>query len=78
MISNEMVAALEDFLAQDQEGELKQAIVTHLNELDEQLSREEQNMHHRKTFKAMEAARQAIQAGLLAMQLFEAKNKLSR
>ncbi len=72
MIPDEMVASLEDFLRADEDGELAEEIVAALERMQQRLDAEGQKMHLRSTFKAIDAARQAVQAGMLAMALHEA------
>ncbi len=72
MIPDEMVASLEDFLRADEDGELADEIVAALERMQQRLDAEGQKMHLRSTFKAIDAARQAVQAGMLAMALHEA------
>lgn len=72
MIPDDMVASLEDFLRADDGGELASEIVAALERLQQRLDTEGQKMHLRSTFGAIDAARQAVQAGLLAMALHEA------
>jgi len=72
MIPDDMVAALEDYLHADQDGQLGPEIVAALEALQRRLEAESQMMHLRSTFMAIDAARQAVQAGLLAMALHEA------
>lgn len=70
MIPDEMVASLEDFLQADADGELAREIIAALDRLQMRLDAEGQTMHLRSTFKAIDAARQAVQAGMLAMVLY--------
>ncbi|MEO0317640.1 MAG: hypothetical protein RL404_1317 [Pseudomonadota bacterium] len=70
MIPDEMVASLEDFLRADEDGELAREIIAALERLQLRLDAEGQKMHLRSTFKAIDAARQAVQAGMLAMVLY--------
>ncbi len=72
MITDDMVASLEDFLLADERGELAGEIVAALERLQLRLDAEGQRMHLRTTFKAIDAAKQAVQAGMLAMALHEA------
>ncbi len=69
MIPDDMVASLEDFLRADEDGELAREIIAALERLQLRLDGESQKMHLRSTFKAIDAARQAVQAGMLAMVL---------
>lgn len=72
MIPDEMVASLEEFLQADEDGDLAGEIVAALERMQQRLDAEGQKMHLRSTFKAIDAARQAVQAGMLAMALHEA------
>lgn len=72
MIPDEMVASLEEFLQADEDGDLANEIVAALERMQQRLDAEGQRMHLRSTFKAIDAARQAVQAGMLAMALHEA------
>ena len=72
MIPDEMVASLEEFLQADEDGDLADEIVAALERMQQRLDAEGQKMHLRSTFKAIDAARQAVQAGMLAMALHEA------
>ncbi len=72
MIPDEMVASLEEFLQADEDGDLADEIVAALERMQQRLDAEGQRMHLRSTFKAIDAARQAVQAGMLAMALHEA------
>lgn len=72
MIPDEMVASLEDFLLADDDGDLAGEIIAALERLQLRLEAEGQKMHLRSTFQAIDAARQAVQAGLLTMALHEA------
>ncbi len=74
MIPDDMVASLEDFLRSDDEGELAAEITAALERLQQRLEIEGQKMHLRSTFQAIDVARQAVQAGLLTMALYEAGN----
>ncbi len=78
MISDDMVASLEDFLRSDDKGELAAEVTAALERLQQRLESEGQKMHLRSTFKAIDAARQAVQAGLLTMALYEAGNARHR
>ncbi len=71
MIPDDMVASLEDFLRVDKDDELTREIIAALERLQQRLEIEGQKMHLRSTFEAIDAARQAVQAGLLAMALHE-------
>lgn len=72
MIPDEMVASLEDFLLADDDGDLAGEIIAALERLQLRLEAEGQKMHLRSTFQVIDAARQAVQAGLLTMALHEA------
>ena len=74
MIPDDMVASLEDFLRADDDGDLAGEIIAALERLQLRLEAEGQKMHLRSTFQAIDAARQAVQAGLLTMALHEAGN----
>ncbi len=74
MIPDDMVASLEDFLRTDDEGELATEIIAALERLQRRLESEGQKMHLRSTFQAIDVARQAVQACLLTMALYEAGN----
>ena len=74
MIPDDMVASLEDFLRADDDGDLAGEIIAALERLQQRLEAEGQKMHLRSTFQAIDAARQAVQAGLLTMALHEAGN----
>ena len=74
MIPDDMVASLEDFLRADNDGDLAGEIIAALERLQQRLDVEGQKMHLRSTFQAIDAARQAVQAGLLTMALYEAGN----
>ncbi len=74
MIPDDMVASLEDFLLADDDGQLAGEIVAALERLQSRLDAEGKKMHLRTTFKAIDAAKQAVQAGMLAMALHEAGN----
>ena len=74
MIPDDMVASLEDFLRADDDGDLAGEIIAALKRLQQRLEVEGQKMHLRSTFQAIDAARQAVQAGLLTMALHEAGN----
>ncbi len=74
MIPDDMVASLEDFLRSDDEGELAAEITAALERLQQRLEIEGQKMHLRSTFQAIDVARQAVQASLLTMALYEAGN----
>ena len=74
MIPDDMVASLEDFLRADEDGDLAGEIIAALERLQQRLEVEGQKMHLRSTFQAIDAARQAVQAGLLTMALYEAGN----
>ena len=74
MIPDDMVASLEDFLRVNEDGELASEIKAALERLQQRLESEGQRMHLRSTFKAIDAAQQAVQAGLLTMALHEAGN----
>ncbi len=78
MISDDMVASLEDFLRADDKGELTAEVTAALERLQQRLESEGQKMHLRSTFKVIDAARQAVQAGLLTMALYEAGNARHR
>ncbi len=78
MIPDDMVASLEDFLRADEDGELAGEINAALSRVQQRLESEAQRMHLRSTFKAIDAARQAVQAGLLTMALHEAGNARQR
>lgn len=74
MIPDEMMASLENFLRADEDGELAREINAALERLQQRLENEGQRMHLRSTFQAIDAARQAVQAGLLTMALYEVGN----
>lgn len=74
MIPDDMVTSLEDYLRADEDGELAREINAALERLQQRLENEGQRMHLRSTFQAIDAARQAVQAGLLTMALYEAGN----
>ncbi len=74
MIPDDMVTSLEDYLRADEDGELAREINAALERLQQRLESGGQRMHLRSTFQAIDAARQAVQAGLLTMALYEAGN----
>ena len=74
MISDDMVASLEDFLRVDDGGQLAREIIAALERLQARLEADGRQMHLRSTFQAIDAAQQAVQAGLLVMALHEAGN----
>lgn len=74
MISDDMVASLEDFLRVDDGGQLAREIIAALERLQARLEADSRQMHLRSTFQAIDAAQQAVQAGLLVMALHEAGN----
>ncbi len=75
MQTEKVMVGLEERLQTDKDGSLLADLKNRLNAIQTRLGIEHQKLHSQQNFKDIEASKQAVNAALLSLQLFETAKK---
>lgn len=75
MQTEKVMVGLEERLQADKDGSLLADLKNRLNAIQTRLGNEHQKLHSQQNFKDIEASKQAVNAALLSLQLFETAKK---
>lgn len=75
MQTKKVMVGLEERLHADKDGSLLAEVTNRLKTIQTRLDGEHKKLHNPQAFKAIEASKQAVNAALLGLQLFEIAKK---